>query len=153
MSIYGTYISSPVYHIAYPDLQVIHPLPSSCFSKWKLSRTPDVTPFNSPGAQYGWVSLHFSSLLQPCFLKCPNNMMSSVVCLRQWDCSSRQLATRLLPVLVASMEEAFHCLILPSSISGSAKTGPEQTASTSMLIKTRQASFACPQTFTFHPLI
>lgn len=124
------------------------------------SAGPQKTPFNPPEAQCVWVrfkSLHFSSLqqLHPCFLQCPNNTMSSVACLWQRDPSSRQLTARLLPVLVTSMEGALHCLILPSNISGSANktTSPEQTATTSMLIKTRQASFARPQTFTFHPLI
>lgn len=159
MSIYCRYINSPVYHIAYADLQVIHPLPSSCFSKWKLSRTPDnsIQPPRCP-VMAGWDSrasifhLYINSILV--FSSCPNNTMSSVVCLRQWDWSSRQLTTRLLPVSVASMEEAFHCLILPTSILGSAnKAGPQQTASTSMLIKTMQASFACPHNFTLHPLV
>lgn len=129
------------------------PVTTSCFSKWKPSRTPDKSiPFKMPSVAGGdsracIFHLYSDSILV--FLS-----VSITRCPQLSAYNSEIKTARLLPVLVASMEEAFRCLILPLSISGCAnKTSPEQTASASMLIKTRKASSARPQTFTCHPLI
>lgn len=122
------------------------------------SAGPQINPSKPPQTPTvaGWDSKPciFLSLQQqdPCFL-----IMSSAVCRGQSNQSSRQLRARLLPPSAASTEETFHLIAQfsppPEHFRLCNKTSPEQTASTSTLIKTGQAGFARPQTFHFHLLI